>query len=73
VLYQRGDNEGEELSQDKSRRIVVTGAGGFIGGNLVTAVRSQNHTAIRAVDIKPLREWFQRHDDVENVCLDPRL
>jgi GDP-D-mannose 3', 5'-epimerase len=73
VLYQRGDNEGEELSQDKSKPIVVTGAGGFIGGNLVTALRRQNCTAIRAVDIKPMHEWYQRHDDVENICLDLNL
>ena len=58
------------MSQDKGKRIVVTGAGGFIGGNLVTALRRQGHTAIRAVDIKPLHEWYQRHNDVENVCLD---
>jgi nucleoside-diphosphate-sugar epimerase len=61
------------MSQDKSEPIVVTGAGGFIGGNLVTALRRQGHTAIRAVDIKPLHQWYQRHDDVENVCLDLNL
>jgi nucleoside-diphosphate-sugar epimerase len=47
--------------------------GGFIGGNLVTALHRQNYTAIRAVDIKPLHDWYQRHDDVENVCLDLNL
>jgi len=62
-----------KMSQDKGKRIVVTGAGGFIGGNLVTALRRQGHTAIRAVDIKPLHQWYQRHDDVENVCLDLNL
>ena len=58
---------------DKNKRIVVTGAGGFIGGNLVAALRKQNHTVIRAVDIKPLHEWYQRLDDVENICLDLNL
>jgi nucleoside-diphosphate-sugar epimerase len=62
-----------KMSQDKNKPIVVTGAGGFIGGNLVTALRRQGHTAIRAVDIKPLHEWYQRHNDVENVCLDLNL
>jgi nucleoside-diphosphate-sugar epimerase len=62
-----------KMSQDKGKRIVVTGAGGFIGGNLVTALRRQGHTAIRAVDIKPLHQWYQRHNDVENVCLDLNL
>ena len=61
------------MSQDKGKRIVVTGAGGFIGGNLVTALRRQQYTAIRAVDIKPVHDWYQRHDDVENVCLDLNL
>jgi nucleoside-diphosphate-sugar epimerase len=50
--------------------IVVTGAGGFIGGNLVAALRGQGFARIRAVDIKPLEEWYQRFDDVENLSLD---
>jgi nucleoside-diphosphate-sugar epimerase len=50
--------------------IVVTGAGGFIGGNLVAALRGQGYTRIRAVDIKPFEEWYQRFGDVENLSLD---
>ena len=61
------------MSLEKGKRIVVTGAGGFIGGNLVAVLRRQNHTAIRAVDIKPMHEWYQRHEDVENICLDLNL
>ena len=49
---------------------VVTGAGGFIGGHLVADLRRQRHGAIRAVDIKPLDQWYQRFDDVENLRLD---
>jgi GDP-D-mannose 3',5'-epimerase len=49
---------------------VVTGAGGFIGGHLVAAFRSQGYKRIRAVDVKPLDEWYQRFDDVENLRLD---
>jgi GDP-D-mannose 3', 5'-epimerase len=49
---------------------VVTGAGGFIGGHLVSAFRARGHRAIRAVDIKPLQDWYQRFDDVENLSLD---
>jgi nucleoside-diphosphate-sugar epimerase len=52
------------------KQIVVTGAGGFIGGNLVAALRQKGSTKIRAVDLKPLDQWFQRFDDVENLCLD---
>jgi nucleoside-diphosphate-sugar epimerase len=50
--------------------IVVTGAGGFIAGALVASLRKQGFKRIRAVDIKPLDHWYQRFDDVENLCLD---
>jgi GDP-D-mannose 3', 5'-epimerase len=49
--------------------VLVTGAGGFIGGALVAEFRRKGH-AIRAVDIKPFNEWFQCFDDVENLSLD---
>ena len=55
------------------KTILVTGAGGFIGGHLVARLRSLGHKKIRAVDIKPLEEWYQRFDDVENVVADLRL
>src|SRR5690349_6614509 len=51
---------------------LVTGGGGFIGGHLVARLRRLGHRKIRAVDIKPLSEWFQRFDDVENVVADLR-
>ena len=51
-------------------RVVVTGAGGFIGGHLVAEFRNQGYKHIRAVDEKPLGEWYQRFDDVENLSLD---
>ncbi|MCX7631429.1 MAG: NAD-dependent epimerase/dehydratase family protein [Geminicoccaceae bacterium] len=54
-------------------RILVTGAGGFIGGHLVAALRRLGFRRLRAVDIKPTDEWFQRFDDVENLVLDLRL
>ena len=50
--------------------IVVTGAGGFIGGHLIADLRRQGYRRLRAVDIKPLDEWYQRFDDVENLSLD---
>jgi nucleoside-diphosphate-sugar epimerase len=52
------------------KSVVVCGAGGFIGGHLVADLRKQGHTQIRAVDVKPLGEWFQKFDDVENRVLD---
>jgi GDP-D-mannose 3',5'-epimerase len=53
--------------------VLVTGAGGFIGGNLIAALRARSHQRIRAVDCKPFDEWYQRFDDVENLSLDLNL
>jgi nucleoside-diphosphate-sugar epimerase len=55
-----------------ARSVLVTGAGGFIGGHLVADLRSQGAARIRAVDQKPAGEWYQRFDDVENLRLDLR-
>lgn len=52
--------------------IVVTGAGGFIGGALVADLRANGFTCVRAVDVKPFEEWYQRFPDAENVRLDLR-
>jgi nucleoside-diphosphate-sugar epimerase len=51
---------------------VVTGAGGFIGGHLVASLLGQGRS-VRAVDIKPLDEWSQLHDDAQNVQGDTSL
>src|SRR5688572_7786705 len=50
--------------------IVVTGAGGFIGGHLVRYFRDLGFSNLRAVDKKPLDEWYQRTEGVENLRLD---
>ena len=52
------------------KKIVVCGAGGFIGGHLVADLLRQGHTNLRAVDIKPLDEWYQKFDKVENLVAD---
>jgi nucleoside-diphosphate-sugar epimerase len=56
----------------KNKKIVVCGAGGFIGGHLVDHLRKQENVSLRAVDIKPYDEWFQIFDNVENFELDLR-
>lgn len=58
---------------DKQNLVVVAGAGGFIGGSLVASLRAQGYQRIRAVDLKPVSEWYQEFDDVENLCLDLNL
>ena len=40
------------------KKIVVAGAGGFIGGHLVKELIKKGNQ-VRAVDIKPLNEWYQ--------------
>jgi GDP-D-mannose 3',5'-epimerase len=50
--------------------IVITGAGGFIGGALARYFHDLGYTRIRAVDKKPLYEWYQRVPGVESLCLD---
>jgi len=54
----------------KDQLIVVAGGGGFIGGHLIADFRRQGFTRIRSVDVKPLSEWYQHFDDVENLQLD---
>ena len=53
-----------------SDRIVVCGAGGFIGGHLVADLLRQGYRSIRAVDLKPFAEWYQRFAKAENEQLD---
>jgi GDP-D-mannose 3', 5'-epimerase len=53
--------------------VLVTGAGGFIGGHLVRRLREEGVGRIRAVDCKPKDEWHQVFDDVENVHADLQL
>ena len=50
--------------------IVITGAGGFIGGALAKYFYDQGFTRIRGVDRKPLPEWYQIVPGVESLCLD---
>src|SRR6202795_1270241 len=61
------------MSVGKNDKILVAGGGGFIGGALIALLRKQGYRDIRAVDVKPLDEWYQRFDDVENLQLDLNL
>jgi nucleoside-diphosphate-sugar epimerase len=54
----------------KGQRVVVCGAGGFIGGHLVKMISDMGARHVRAVDIKPISEWYQRTAGVEEMTLD---
>jgi nucleoside-diphosphate-sugar epimerase len=54
----------------KDDLIVITGAGGFIGGALARYFTERGFTRIRAVDKKPLPDWYQIVEGVESLCLD---
>ena len=54
----------------KDELIVITGAGGFIAGSLTRYFKNKGFTRIRAVDKKPLPDWYQRVPGVECLCLD---
>ncbi len=54
----------------KDDLIVIAGAGGFIAGALTRRFHNQGFTRIRAIDKKPLPQWYQRVPGVESLCLD---
>jgi len=60
----------KDLPMKKNDLIVVTGAGGFIAGNLVLSFKKKGFLNIRAVDKKPLYDWYLHVPGVENLCLD---
>ena len=55
---------------NKDDLIVIGGAGGFIAGALAKYFHDQGFTRIRAIDKKPLYEWYQVTPGVESLCMD---
>ena len=65
-----GENKKAVDVLNKDDLIVITGAGGFIGGSLARYFHDHGFTRIRAIDKKPLMEWYQRVPGVESLSLD---
>ena len=54
------------------KKIIVAGAGGFIAGHLVKELIKRGNN-VRAVDMKPMNEWYQVSNEADNLVLDLRL
>ncbi len=53
-----------------AKKILICGAGGFIGGHLTDHFIKNTDYDLVCVDIKPLENWFQLFDKAENFSLD---
>jgi GDP-D-mannose 3',5'-epimerase len=52
------------------KKILIAGAGGFIGGHLASKFIKDKSIQLICADIKPIEYWFQTFDDAENYSLD---
>ena len=52
------------------KRILICGAGGFIGGHLASKFSKDNNIELVCADIKPKEYWFQNFDNAKNFSLD---
>jgi len=57
----------------RGQKVLVCGAGGFIGGHLVNTLLAQGAASVRAVDIKPLHEWYQVNGAADSRIMDLQL
>jgi GDP-D-mannose 3',5'-epimerase len=59
--------------QIRGASVLVCGAGGFIGGHLVNTLFEQGASSVRAVDLKPFNEWYQRNPAADSRILNLQL
>ena len=52
------------------KKILICGAGGFIGGHLASKFSKDNDIELICADIKPIEYWFQNFDKAKNFSLD---
>jgi nucleoside-diphosphate-sugar epimerase len=67
---ERQSNANNQSAPDKNGLLVIAGAGGFIGGALARYFHEKGFSRVRAIDKKPLPEWYQCVPGVESLCLD---
>ena len=65
--------EGDGSMSIRGTHALVCGAGGFIGGHMVNKLLAEGAGSVRAVDVKPLDEWYQKNPAADNRVLDLRL
>lgn len=51
-------------------KILVCGAGGFIGSHFVSRLLTNNNLEIVCADIKPIDDWFQAFSECKNFSFD---
>ena len=54
------------------KKILICGAGGFIGGHLANYFYKDKNVELICADLKPLNYWFQKFDLSKNFSLDLR-
>ncbi len=52
------------------KKILICGAGGFIGGHLASKFSKDKDIELICADIKPIEYWFQNFDKAKNFSLD---
>jgi nucleoside-diphosphate-sugar epimerase len=61
------------LTPIRGSHVLVCGAGGFIGGHLVNTLFAEGAATVRAVDVKPFDEWYQKNPSADSLVLDLQL